>query len=83
LFLITHQVQKGCGRADNVIIHYDLVATIQQKQNVKLTSNGVALYNFQGNKVAPLLPWTIVALRNTMAITNCIALTKSRDRQTI
>ena len=26
------------------------------------------LYNFQGNKVAPLLPWTIVVLRNDMAI---------------
>ena len=55
-------------RADNVIIHYDLVATIQQKQNIKLTSNGVALYNFQGNKVVSLLPWTTVALRNTMAM---------------
>ena len=63
--------------------HHDLVATIQQKQNVKPTSNGVALYNFQGNKVTPLLPWTIVALRNTMAINNRIALTKSCDRQTI
>jgi len=31
---------------DNVIIHYDLVASIQQKQNIKHTSNGVALYNF-------------------------------------
>ena len=44
------------------------------------TSNGVALYNFQGNKVVPLLPWTIVALRNTMAMANRIACTKSRDR---
>jgi len=50
LFLITNQVQKACGRADNVIIHCDLVASIQQKQNIKHTSNGVALYNFQGNK---------------------------------
>ena len=32
LFLITHQVQKACVRADNVIIHYDLVATIQQSK---------------------------------------------------
>ena len=78
MFLITHQVQKACGRADNV-----LMATIQQKQSIKLTSNGVALYNFQGNKVAPLLPWTTVALRNTMAIANCVAHTKSRDRRTI
>jgi len=54
LFLITNQVQKACGRADNVIIHYDLVATIQQKQNIKLTSNGVALYNFQGGAFASL-----------------------------
>jgi len=69
--------------ADNVIIHYDLVATIQQKQNMKLTSNGVALYNFQGNNVVPLLPWTTVALRNTIAIANRIAHTKSRGRQTI
>jgi len=68
LFLTTHQVQKACGWADNAIIHYDLVATIQQEQNIKLTSNGVALYDFQGNKVAPLLPWTTIALRNTRAI---------------
>jgi len=68
---------------DNIIIHYDFVATIRQKQNIKLTSNGVALYSFQGNKVVPLLPWTTVALRNTMAIANRIACTKSCDHRTI
>jgi len=31
------------------------------KQNIKLTSKGVALYNFQGNKAAPFLPWTTVS----------------------
>ena len=82
-FLITHQVQKACWWADNVLIHYDLVATIEQKKNLKLTSNGVALYNFQGNKVVSLLPWTTVALRNTMAIANRIARTKSHDRRTV
>jgi len=71
------QIRKACGMADNVIIHYDLVATIRQKQNIKITSNGVALYDIQGNKAAPLLPWTTVALRNTMAIANRIARTKS------
>jgi len=59
------------------------VATIQQKQNIKLTSNGVTLYTFQRNKVAHLLPWTTVVLRNTMAIANRTARTKSRDRWTL
>ena len=58
------------------------------KAKYKTHSNRVALYNFQGNKVASLLPWTTVVLRNTMAIANriyhiCIARTKSRDHQTI
>jgi len=82
LFLIKSKKHAG-GRADNVIIHYDLMATIQKKQNVKLTSNGVALYNFQGNKVAPLLPWTTIALKNTMSTANRIACTKSCDVRTI
>ena len=43
----------------------------------KLTSNGVALYNFQSNRVAPLLPWTTVALRNTMAIANRTRISQS------
>ena len=67
LFLITNQVQKACGRVDNVIIHYDLMATIQQKQNINSPQTE---WHCTISKVVPLLPWTTVVLRNTKPCIN-------------
>ena len=49
----------------NVIIHYDLMAAIQKaKQNLPQIEWHCTIS--LGNKVASPLPWTTVALRNTM-----------------